>query len=262
MSYSLDSLCTLLTDGTHYTPPNIGEGMPFLTVADMQSTGLNFDTCSRISVSDFAEADRQNSAPKRGDVLFSKDGTVGKVHVVNGEGPFAVLSSIAIIRPDTQKLDPNYLAHFLRSPAAMSAAERSKTGSALRRIILKDIKRLCLDPPPLPEQRRIAAILDQADALRRLRRQSLSRLSELGQAIFFEMFGGQNASNSRALADFVAFMTSGGRGWAKFTPMKATGSFGRLTFRWGTFPMKMSRMCSLRTRQKHDGPEFKRAIFC
>lgn len=203
MRYSLDSLCTLLTDGTHYTPPNIGEGMPFLTVADMQSTGLNFDTCSRISASDFAEADRQNSAPKRGDVLFSKDGTVGKVHVVNGEGPFAVLSSIAIIRPDTQKLDPNYLAHFLRSPAAMSAAERSKTGSALRRIILKDIKRLSLDPPPLQEQRRIAAILDQADALRRLRRQSLSRLSELGLAIFVERFGRVGAFPSRKIGEFA-----------------------------------------------------------
>lgn len=42
--------------------------------------------------------------------------------------------------------------------------------------------------PPLSEQRRIAGILDQADALRRLRRQSLARLSDLGQAIFYEMF--------------------------------------------------------------------------
>lgn len=183
MSVSLESLCTLLTDGTHYTPPNVGEGMPFLTVADMQPSGLNFETCSRISDAEFQAADRQNSAPKAGDVLFSKDGTVGKVHVVNGEGPFAVLSSIAIIRPDPNKLDPGYLAHFLRTPEAISAADRSKTGSALRRIILRDIKRLSLNPPPLPEQRRIAGILDQADALRRLRRRSLSRLSDLPPAV-------------------------------------------------------------------------------
>ncbi len=43
--------------------------------------------------------------------------------------------------------------------------------------------------PPLEEQRRIAAILDQADALRRLRRRALDRLNTLGQAIFHEMFG-------------------------------------------------------------------------
>lgn len=188
MKVALENLCTLITDGTHYTPPNIGEGFPFLTVVDMQPAGLNFETCSRISSKDFAEADRQNSVPKYGDVLFSKDGTVGKVHVIDGEEPFAVLSSIAIIRPDPEKLDPGYLAHFLKSPEAVSAADRSKTGSALRRIILKDIKRLKLSPPPIPEQRRIVRILDQADEIRRLRRRSLARLSELGEAIFYEMF--------------------------------------------------------------------------
>ena len=189
MTAPLETYCTLLTDGTHYTPVNAGTGFPFLTVADMQPEGLNFSSCSRITSEDFDAADRQNSAPKAGDVLFSKDGTVGKVHVVDGEAPFAVLSSIAIIRPDRERLDPNYLAHFLRTPEAISAADRSKTGSALRRIILKDIKRLLIDPPDLYEQQRIAAILDQADALRRLRRQSLSRLSALGQSIFYEMFG-------------------------------------------------------------------------
>ncbi|MCW2413900.1 restriction endonuclease subunit S [Sphingobium sp. B8D3D] len=193
-----------MTDGTHYTPADAGEGVPFLTVADMHPAGLNFISCSRISEHDFAEADRQNSAPKRGDVLFSKDGTVGKVHVVKDEEPFAVLSSIAIIRPDSQRLDANYLAHFLRSPAATSATERSKTGSALRRIILKDIRRLRLDPPPLPEQRRIAAILDQADALRRLRRQSLSRLSDLRRAAFDAAFKNQARLETVPLSNVVA----------------------------------------------------------
>lgn len=43
--------------------------------------------------------------------------------------------------------------------------------------------------PPLDDQRRIAAILDQADALRRARRRALDRLNDLGQSIFYEMFG-------------------------------------------------------------------------
>ena len=185
----LNDVCALITDGTHYTPPNAGVGIPFLTVADMRPAGLNFATCSRITLDEFAEARRQHSTPRPGDVLFSKDGTVGKVHVVNGEGDFAVLSSIAILRPDPSKLDSRFLAHFLRTPAAISAANQSKTGSALRRIILKDIKRLRVNAPPVPEQKRIATMLDQVDALRHLRRESLSRLSDLDQSIFYEMFG-------------------------------------------------------------------------
>ena len=51
------------------------------------------------------------------------------------------------------------------------------------------LQRIAVPLPPLEEQKRIAAILDQADALRRLRRRALDRLNTLGQAIFREMFG-------------------------------------------------------------------------
>jgi hypothetical protein len=85
--------CDLVTDGTHYTPTNIGTGVPFLTVKDVTDEELDFSGCSFISDEDFKAADLGNSAPKLGDVLFSKDGTVGKVHVISSERPFAVLSS-------------------------------------------------------------------------------------------------------------------------------------------------------------------------
>src|SRR5947209_1102049 len=105
----LEKVCSLITDGTHYTPPDIGEGVPFLTVKDMTDGGLDFSACSRISHEEYEKALEGNSAPQQGDVLFSKDGTVGKVHVVNGEPNFAVLSSIAILRPDPRIIDSNFL---------------------------------------------------------------------------------------------------------------------------------------------------------
>lgn len=52
-----------------------------------------------------------------------------------------------------------------------------------------DVYRLSISFPPLPEQRRIAAILDHADALRVKRRQMLARLDDLMQSVFQEMFG-------------------------------------------------------------------------
>lgn len=74
--------------------------------------------------------------------------------------------------------------------------------------------------PPLDEQRRIAAILDQADELRRKRQQALTRLNQLGQAIFIEMFGewdrpGANVQTLQ-LGDHIDFLTSGSRGWAEY----------------------------------------------
>lgn len=200
---ALDDLCELITDGTHYTPPDMGHGFPFLTVKDMNSTGLDFRNCSRIAEAEFFKAREQNSAPKSGDILFSKDGTVGKVYVVSEAKEFAVLSSIAILRPKKDLLDSNFAAHYLRSPKALSAATQRKTGSALTRIILRDLKQIHVPILPLEEQKRIAAILDQADYIRRKRQHAIDRLNQLGQAIFHEMFGGNQIHPIKEISDFA-----------------------------------------------------------
>ncbi|WNO05767.1 restriction endonuclease subunit S [Rhodoferax mekongensis] len=181
--------CELVTDGTHYTPKDVGNGIPFLTVKDVSDSGLDFAGCSFISESDYLAAKAGNSAPLRGDVLFSKDGTVGKVHVVATDQSFAVLSSLAILRPKAGLVDPGYLGHVLRSPAVLDDALKKKTGSAIRRIVLGDLKRVRLPLPTLEEQRLIAAILDQAETLRIQRRQALAHLDTLTQSLFLDMFG-------------------------------------------------------------------------
>jgi type I restriction enzyme S subunit len=74
--------------------------------------------------------------------------------------------------------------------------------------------------PPLDEQRRIAAILDQADDLRRKRRHALERLGTIARAIFEEMFRANRAADGATriepLGSHLSFITSGGRNWAKF----------------------------------------------
>jgi len=186
---ALEMACEFVTDGTHYTPKDIGAGVPYLTVKDVSDRTIDLAGCSFISEADYLAAKAANSAPQRGDVLFSKDGTVGKVHVVATDHPFAVLSSLAILRPKRETTDPGYLGHALRAPATLDQALKKKTGSAIRRIVLSDLRQVQIPVPPLPEQRRIAAILDQADALRAKRREALAQLDSLTQAIFIEMFG-------------------------------------------------------------------------
>lgn len=91
----------------------------------------------------------------------------------------------------SERIYPAYLRHVLLGDPFHAAfmGTVAGVGGSLLRARPEAVKRIEIPLPPLPEQRRIAAILDQADALRRLRRQSLSRLSDLGQAIFLEMFG-------------------------------------------------------------------------
>ncbi|MEG4500199.1 restriction endonuclease subunit S [Microcoleus sp. F10-C6] len=186
---TIEDVCDLVTDGTHYTPKNVGLGIPFLTVKDVTDVELDFTNCSFISDADYQIAKLGNSAPQKGDVLFSKDGTVGKVHIVNTDKPFAVLSSLAILRPNKKLIESQYLGNVLRLPLVLDDALKRKTGSAIRRIILADLKRVRFPLPSLEEQRRIAEILDRAEELRSKRREAIAQLDTLTQAIFIEMFG-------------------------------------------------------------------------
>jgi type I restriction enzyme S subunit len=85
------------------------------------------------------------------------------------------------------------------------------TGSGGQRRVPKSfLEELEIPLPPLDEQKRIVAILDQADALRRLRARALTRLDALGQAIFYEMFGSPSENEkgfrSRKLGEIIKFV--------------------------------------------------------
>lgn len=94
-----------------------------------------------------------------------------------------------ILRPQ-MAADPRYLFYFLQTVTIPDAGYSRH---------FKYLKKAEIPLPPLDEQKRIAAILDQADALRRLRTRALDRLNALGQAIFHEMFG-DPVENSKRLS--------------------------------------------------------------
>lgn len=105
-----------------------------------------------------------------------------------------------VFRVDDSKVSPHYLIRYLKSPRALSQYPRLGRGAIHRRkaISLSALGELAIPLPPLPEQRRIAAILDHADALRAKRRQVLAHLDALTQSIFHDMFGDPMV-NDRAL---------------------------------------------------------------
>ncbi len=85
-------------------------------------------------------------------------------------------------------------------------------------VSIGNLKTIPVSVPPLPEQRRIAAILDKADALRAKRREALAQLDELTQSIFIEMFGDPRANDRFWPVDRIGSLVSGVRGGAALEP--------------------------------------------
>lgn len=122
---------------------------------------------------------------KKGDTLLCVVGaTCGKV---NKAIDCAIGRSVAAIRPIKDKIDENYLFYFVSS---WSSKLRNMSQGAAQTVINKDmIANLEIPLPPLDEQKRIAAILDKADAIRRKRQQAIQLADDFLRSVFLDMFG-------------------------------------------------------------------------
>jgi|TARA_B100001971_G_C18217274_1_gene554727 type I restriction enzyme S subunit len=159
----LIQLCHEITDGTHSSPKSSPRyNYPYITVKDIKEDIIDFDNCKFISADDFFRLKKNGCMPNNGDVLFSKDGTVGKVSIVDYDKEFIVLSSLAIIRPNRNLINPYYLKYVFKSPLFLKNAVDKKTGVAIKRIILKNLKQIDVQYPiSIPEQKRIVTKLDK-----------------------------------------------------------------------------------------------------
>lgn len=94
-------------------------------------------------------------------------------------------------------LDRRYLMHFLRQPYMVDFATKRSAGANLPRISPKEVAKFRIPVPPLSEQRRIAAILDRADEIRRKRQQAIEFTGELLRSVFLNMFGDPMTNSKR-----------------------------------------------------------------
>lgn len=189
---TLAKLTKVVTDGSHWSPrehTNVSD-YRIATVKDMQENGFNLDSCKRISESDFFKLLKQNCVPKERDVLIAKDGSYLKhVFVFKDDQKIALLSSIAIIRTDENKLIPEYLKYYLKTNSiAKRVKENYVSGAVIPRIILKDFEKIQIGKPSVYEQQQIASILSSLDDKIELNRKMNKTLEEIGKALFKRWF--------------------------------------------------------------------------
>lgn len=157
----------------------------------------------------------------RGTVAFCRTASVGKVAILGTEMATSQDFVNWVCGPD---LDPDYLYYALRSSGAFFDA--TKDGTTHKTIYMPTVQRFRILLPPLPEQKRIAAILDKADAIRRKRQEAIKLTEELLRSAFLEMFGnpvtnpkGWSTESLGALAKIV-----GGGTPARKNPAYYTGN--------------------------------------
>lgn len=182
----LNTLCEKITDGSHYSPKGISNGYPMLSVKDMFDNGFNYSDCKVVSEEDYGDLVKADCKPLLNDVLIAKDGSYLKhVFVIRDEVDQAILSSIGILRPNLEKVVPEYLKYYLQTDSVKeTVSKKYVSGSALPRIILKNFGEIEVIYKPISEQEKIAKVLSDLDAKIELNNKINTELEAMAKLIY------------------------------------------------------------------------------
>lgn len=134
---------------------------------------------------------RARQLVKNGDILVStvRPNLNGVAQVPHEYDGATASTGFCVLRPIPGKLNPDFLFHWVKTPAFVNSMMKVATGANYPAVSDRKVRASLIPCLPLPEQKRIAAILNAADALRAKRREALAQLNALLQSTFLEMFG-------------------------------------------------------------------------
>ena len=183
---TLASISDKIDYGLTTSAQNIDGKPKFLRITDIQNNSVDWNS---VPSCECTEKDYRKYALNKGDIVFARTGaTTGKSFLIR-DCPQAVFASYLIRVSPSSKINPEYLSWFFQTSNYWRQITFSSTGTAQPGVNSTKLKELKIPLPPLEEQKRIAAILDKADRVRRKRQEAIRLTEELGRSIFLDMFG-------------------------------------------------------------------------
>jgi len=192
------SLFQFIRNGMNVKQDKSGNGLPITRIETISDAVVD---PARVGYAGLTEDQVRNWLLEPGDILFSHINSVqhiGKCAVYRDQ-PIKLVHGMNLLclRSDTRKLFPEFAKYLIKSGQFRARLSHSiKKAVNQASVSIADLKAIQVTVPSLPEQRRIAEILDKADALRTKRRAALIQLDNLTKSIFLEMFG-DPSTNSR-----------------------------------------------------------------
>ena len=165
----LRNLCDKIQDGSHFSPQEIYNNpsknrFRYVTSKNIRKTGLEFKEDQYVDEI-FHRKIYNRWDPQKGDVLITKDGAKTGVATINSlEEEFSLLSSVCLLRPNTNKMTSGYLCQYLNSDIGFNNMIGKMTGTAIKRLTLKTINAAKVPAASLEIQDKITKKLNAIDS--------------------------------------------------------------------------------------------------
>ena len=187
----LSEVTTRITDGTHLTPKFISSGVPFIFVKNFQNGRINFTTDKFISEEEH-EALYRRCPVEQGDVLYTTVGaTYGKAVAVGTFTKFAFQRHVAHLKPDREKILPEFLESMMQLPFVKRQADRWARGAAQPTINLTELRQFEIPLPILSRQREYVSRIAIVNKLKSVHEESDEELGNLFASLQHRAFRGE-----------------------------------------------------------------------
>ena len=187
-SPTLDEVCKFIVDCLHKTAPTQSTGYPSIRTPNVGRGRLLLDRVNRVSEDVYAEWTKR-AIPEPGDLILAREAPAGNVAIIR-EGQTICLGQRTVhLRPDQEKVDPDFLCYYLLAPRQQGALLAGETGATAGHVNMRDIRRLELGSlPTVPEQHRLGQIIAAYDDLIENNRQRIALLEEAARLLYREWF--------------------------------------------------------------------------
>lgn len=184
----LTECCISITDGDHQPPPKVSEGIPFVTISNINSENqFDFKSVMYVPIEYYEKLDSKRKAQKN-DILYSVVGSFGIPVFMKNDIPIVFQRHIAILRPDTTVIKPRFLYYTMLSRDFYMKADAVALGAAQRTISLTALRNMEICIPSLERQKKIVDILEPYDDLIENNIKQIKLLEEMAQRLYKEWF--------------------------------------------------------------------------
>ncbi|MBF6643580.1 restriction endonuclease subunit S [Chryseobacterium indologenes] len=156
---SLNSICTLITDGTHQTPKYFDNGIIFLSAKNVTKEIIDWTDIKYVSKEAHLEYIKRVK-PEIDDILLAKNGTTGIAAIVDDDREFSIYVSLALLKPDRKSVFPRYLLHLINSDIARIQFSSRLIGIGVPNLHLGEIREVVIPLPNIDMQINISNNID------------------------------------------------------------------------------------------------------
>ena len=184
----LKDVCISISDGDHQAPPKTNRGVPFVTISNITNTNqFDFSNTMFVPQEYYNSLDSKRKA-KEGDILYSVVGSFGIPVYIKTNTQFVFQRHIAILRPNRDKIVPEFLYYTMLNRDFYMKADAAAIGAAQRTVSLTALRNMEIEIPHIETQKKIAKILSSYDNLIDNNQKQIKLLEEAAQRLYKEWF--------------------------------------------------------------------------